>query len=72
MDRLRAQVTLALLGLLIMLSVVDAVDCVVWGNRYEIPPALIGVVGTAVGGLYAPELLRRLRNGHSDDKTKPT
>ncbi len=67
MDRLRAQVTLALVALLAILLLADALDCVWGGNHYDVPATLYTIVGTAVGGLYAPELLRRLRNGNGKD-----
>ena len=70
MDKLRAQVTLTLVTLLVTLTLVQAYDCVIMGGNYEVPVALFGVVGTAVGGLYAPDLVARLRgksgNGNGD------
>lgn len=67
MDKLRAQVTLGLVSLLGILLLADMADCLIGSNHYDVPTALFGVVGTAVGGLYAPELLRRLRGGNGHD-----
>jgi hypothetical protein len=70
MDKLRTGVTIILVGAFVLALVFDAVDSVLFGNHYEVPSALAGIVGTAVGGLYAPELLRRLKgdgNGHGAD-----
>lgn len=66
MDRLRVQVTIALVAVFCGAVAVDVIDCIAWGNRYEVPAALAGIVGTAVGGLYAPELLRRLKGGNGN------
>ncbi len=71
MDQLRTQVTLALVCLLAILLLADAADCLFLGNHYDVPAALFGLVGTAIGGLYAPELVRRIRgngNGKGADK----
>lgn len=73
MEKLRTQVTLVLLALLVVLTLIQAYSCVVLSSDYEVPAALYGLLGTAVGGLYMPDLVERLRkrngNGKSDGKS---
>ena len=58
-DNLRCWVSRIVVGSLVVSLTVDVIDNVFWGDCYEVPAALFGLVGAIIGGLYAVPMFRR-------------
>lgn len=63
--------TLLVTGSVIIFISIDAVDDMLGSGRWAgCPIELIGILGTIVGGMYAPDVVRALRKGRNGNGTK--
>jgi len=67
MEALRSRVTLLLVSVFVLLLIVDCIDDLTLGNRFQVPTELFGLVGAIIAGLYTASLIRRnhLHNLHN-------
>lgn len=63
---LRRWTVVVLLALLCLVTIVEIVDGLFFGDVFHTDPAFYGLVGGMVTGLFAVEIVAAVRNGKND------